>query len=180
MGQHPDGLLPPTTWLNDCQRMWTFIERDPRLRRQSDPSDAVQQTFYKAITRWSQYRGKTDAELLAWLRKILTHHLIDVARRRRPNGKQHSLEGSGWGLISGVASNQPTPSTQATRRELLARLALAMMQLPEDQRIALELKHLQSCSVSEVCEQMGKSSAAVAGLLRRGLQTLRVKLDLSA
>jgi DNA-directed RNA polymerase specialized sigma24 family protein len=35
------------------------------------------------------------------------------------------------------------------------------------------LKHAQGLSVAEVCARTGRSPAAVAGLLRRGLERLR-------
>jgi RNA polymerase sigma-70 factor (ECF subfamily) len=52
-------------------------------------------------------------------------------------------------------------------------LAEALVQLSDDQRLAVELKHLQGWSVADICKHTGRSEAAVAGLLRRGLKRLR-------
>lgn len=40
--------------------------------------------------------------------------------------------------------------------------------LPEDQRVAIELRHLQGLTLKQVAENLDRSSAAVAGLLHRG------------
>lgn len=62
------------------------------------------------------------------------------------------------------------------RNELNLRMATALMQLPQDQRRAVELKHLHGESLKDIAEKMGKSVTAVAGLLRRGLDKLRAEL----
>jgi RNA polymerase sigma-70 factor (ECF subfamily) len=45
--------------------------------------------------------------------------------------------------------------------------------LPDDQREAVILRHLQEFSLPEIMQLMGRSRASVAGLLFRGLRALR-------
>jgi RNA polymerase sigma-70 factor (ECF subfamily) len=163
----------------DYERVIAQLEHDPRLRGHVDPADAVQQTMLKAILHWSQFRGHTEAELVAWLRQILTRHLIDLAREySRKNGdRHHSIEQSHARLAPWLVADQSSPSQKAIRHEQRTRLTDALETLPEDQRIAVEMRHLQGCSVPEICQGMGRTTAAVAGLLRRGLQALRTRLD---
>ena len=47
------------------------------------------------------------------------------------------------------------------------------MQLPDDQRRAVELHHLQGLPSAEIAVRLGRTEIAVAGLLRRGLKKLR-------
>jgi RNA polymerase sigma-70 factor (ECF subfamily) len=66
------------------------------------------------------------------------------------------------------------------RQEQLLRLADALAQLPEDQRRAVELRHLGGCTVASVAEQMRRSKEAVAKLLFRGVARLRELLNESS
>jgi RNA polymerase sigma-70 factor, ECF subfamily len=172
----PDPSLEPC---RDYLLLLARIQLDPRLRGVLDPSDVVQQTLLKAHAKWDQFRGRTEEELLAWLRTILAHHLADMARKhaRRLRGRDRSLEEapeeSSLRLEQWLASNSTSVEDRAIRHEQLLGLAEALASLPEDQRTALELKHLRDVPVSEISRMMGKSPAAVASLLYRGLKTLR-------
>jgi RNA polymerase sigma-70 factor (ECF subfamily) len=52
-------------------------------------------------------------------------------------------------------------------------LAEALARLPEAQREAVVLHYLQEQPLADVARQLGRSEAAVAGLLHRGLNKLR-------
>jgi RNA polymerase sigma-70 factor (ECF subfamily) len=59
----------------------------------------------------------------------------------------------------------------------LLRLADALAQLPEAQRCAVELRHLQGWSLNAVAAHMKRTPAGVAGLLHRGILKLRALLQ---
>jgi RNA polymerase sigma-70 factor (ECF subfamily) len=164
------------------------VQLDPLLRGKLDPSDVVQQTLLKAHEKREQFRGQSAGELAAWLRRILANSLTDAVRtfaaRARDVGLEKSLEAaidqSSARLEAWLATDESSPSQHAIRQEQLLRLAEALGQLPEDQRTALELQHVQQLTVEAISQRMGRSKAAVGGLLRRGLKRLREQLDDSA
>lgn len=57
------------------------------------------------------------------------------------------------------------------------KLADALAALPSAQYEAIVLHYWQGCSLAETAQQLGRSPAAVAGLLHRGLKTLRGLLN---
>ena len=62
-------------------------------------------------------------------------------------------------------------------KENAVRLAEALSQLPEPQREAVMLKHIEGRSLVEVANLMHRSPASIASLLRRGLAKLREILE---
>jgi RNA polymerase sigma-70 factor, ECF subfamily len=157
---------------------------DSRLRGKLDASDVVQQTLLEAHQNKEHFRGTHEQEMVAWLRKILAHNLLDAIRglRRekrdmdREQSIDHAIEQSSVRTEGWLALEQSRPSQKLARREEALKLADAMANLPEAQREALILKNWHGWTVADIAQHMGRSSTAVAGLLKRGLQHLRQEL----
>ncbi len=143
-------------------------------RGRIDPSDVVQDTLVKAHERFAQFKGDGDAELAAWLRRILRNTIIDALRREgtRPEFVG-SVEGSSDYLEGQLADKHSSPSERACRQDQLERLAQALELLPEEQRLAVQLQQIHDHSVQEIAEAMHLSKSAVGGLLKRGMRRLR-------
>jgi RNA polymerase sigma-70 factor (ECF subfamily) len=162
-------------------RILARLHLDTRLRQKMDSSDLVQQTLLQAHQNFHQFRGRSDTELKAWLRRILANTITNsvhaLHRRKRALDLERSLEASlaesSSRLDAWLAVEHSSPSDQAIWQEQLLRLSSALTQLPEEQRTALELRHLQGCSVEEISHRMGRTEPSVAGLIRRGIKRLR-------
>jgi RNA polymerase sigma-70 factor, ECF subfamily len=156
------------------------LQLDSRAQNKLDPSDVVQQTLLEAHVKQQQFQGNDEA-LAAWLRHALANNLRDALRAfrrdKRDIAREQSLEagieGSSAQLASWLATDQSSPSRQASHNEDLLQMADALIRLPESQREAIVLHHLQGWSLSEVAVQLQRSEPAVAGLLHRGLKQLR-------
>jgi len=165
----------------DYLRLLARLQLPPALRGTVDPSDAAQETLLRAHQKADQLRGRSEAELAGWLRRILLNFIKEKLRKLGPGppacprepSLENALEQSSASLEAWLASDSSSPSAQAIRHEELRRLAEALAHLPEQQRAALELKHMHSWSVEAISRHLGLSKAAVGGLLRRGMKKLR-------
>lgn len=156
---------------------------DHRLQGKLDASDLVQQTLLKAVAAEDRFVGDESARA-AWLRTILARVMIDALRKHvLPNGGpreaslEAALEGSSRRLEACLDADQTSPSERAECNERLVRLADALSTLPEDQRRAVELRHLKGMPLVVIAESMDKSVDAVVGLIHRGLRRLRRDLQ---
>jgi RNA polymerase sigma-70 factor (ECF subfamily) len=154
------------------------------LRTKCDASDIVQQTLLEAHRDFGGFQGEHEAELLAWLRRILAHNLFNETRRyaarQRDTAREVSIdqmragvEQSSLALGRGLAADTPSPSQDAARRESAVRLADALSRLPQDYQTVLLLRVFEELSSAEVAERMGRTSGAVRMLQLRALEALR-------
>ena len=165
------------------------LEVAPALRDKVDLSGVVQQTLLEAHQGLREHpdRIRAEAETAGWLRAILSHNLADALRKlsarkrdvRREWSLDAALDQSASRLERWLAAEQSSPSQQAIRQEELLQMAAALAELPESQRRAIELHHLRGLPLSEIAAELGATKAAVAGLLHRGLKTLRTRLGSS-
>jgi RNA polymerase sigma-70 factor (ECF subfamily) len=157
------------------------IQLGTRFRGKLDASDVVQLTILHSHAHREQFRGTTEAEWLAWLRAILANTIAGTVREfataGRDLGRERSLETelerSAARLESLLVADQTSASAGAVRAEELLSLARALCRLPGDQRLSIELHHLNGLPIAEVAARLGRTRPAVVGLLFRGLKKLR-------
>jgi RNA polymerase sigma-70 factor (ECF subfamily) len=165
----------------DYLRLVAQVQLPVALHCKIDASDIVQDTLLRAHERRDQFDGKNDAQLAAWLRTILSHQLTDAMRRFHSEKRDIDLEisfmrtaeDSASKLQQLLESSTPGPHEHAMREEDLLKLSSALAELPDDQREAVESKHLHSLSLEEISRRLERTKPAVAGLLRRGMRRLR-------
>ena len=180
-----DDELRPLDQYREYLLILARLQMDACLRGIIDASDVVQQTLLKAHQCRDQFRGRTEGERAAWLRKILATTMIDTARkfslesdrRGRARELESALGESACRLEALLAADQSSPSERFDHHEQLMRLSAVLARLPSDQRQAIELRHIQELPIVEIGRLMGRSTPAVGGLLQRGMKTLREWMD---
>ena len=156
------------------------LQLDARPQNKVEASDVVQHTLFEAHAKRQQFAGD-EAGFAAWLRTALANNIRDALRRARRQKRdvtrdrslEASLEQSSARLAACLAAAHSSPSQQAVRNEELLRLSDALLALPDAQRDAVILHHLHGWTLNEVASHLGRTDAAVAGLLHRGLRRLR-------
>jgi RNA polymerase sigma-70 factor (ECF subfamily) len=152
------------------------------LRPRADASDVVQLTQLEACRALPAFRGQTAAEFTAWIKQILRHNAANLGREQRAarrDVRRESSHSADW-LASGWAPRpavEASPANQAINDETAHALADAMLELPALQREAVHMRHVEGRRIDQIAQAMDRSGPAVAGLLRRGLDTLRRKLS---
>jgi RNA polymerase sigma-70 factor (ECF subfamily) len=144
--------------------------RDPVLAE-----DAAQDVWVRI---WNA-AGSFDPErasVATWITTIAHRQVIDVLRRRA------ARPGDATGAEPGDERLAREAGTADTEGEALAhvdgeRIRAAMQELPEMQRVALELAYFGGLSQSEIAERLGKPLGTIKTYMFQGMRRLRGLLD---
>ena len=155
-----------------------------RLAARVDSADIIQQTFLEAHRGFERFEGHSEVQFASWLRTILNRNIAGQLRdhtrvAKRDLRRERSLDdnrGGGEPLRRKIVAGQSTPSQRAMRAEDFARLAVALGTLTKDQREAVRLRHLEGWPLARIAERLGRTPAAAAGLIKRGVQALRERI----
>lgn len=144
------------------------------LRPKVAASDAVQETMVNAQRGLAAFRGKSEAELLAWLRTILQNNLKD-AQRKYFESEKRKLEREEV-FDSNTIEYEDTASALVSNDEEARRLQVALMKLPDDYRHVVHLRNWELKSFEEIGEHLGRSAEAVRKLWVRAIARLQQEL----
>lgn len=172
--------------LLDCYRPYlkllARLQVAGRLQKELDPSDVVQETYLDAARDFPHFRGTTEAEFVAWLKRLLAANVADAHRRYLGTKKRNALRESQVLEIldrsSQMLERQPvapgdSPSSSVARREQALRLAGAMERLRPAYQEVILLHHFQGMQFPQVAEQLGRTLHSVKNLWIRALVALK-------
>lgn len=137
-----------------------------RIGHMEDTQDLTAQVFLKAYQNAATYRQKSP--VIYWLIGIARHQIIDYYRTRNADVP----------ITDATDLPHPTPSLEdsAEQRGRLKRVTQALNALSEDRREALTMRFFAGLTNQEIAEMMNKTADAVAMLIYRGLQDLKLRL----
>jgi RNA polymerase sigma-70 factor, ECF subfamily len=134
---------------------------------------------------FGQFRGTTEREFLAWLRKVLIHTIhraveVHLRAKRRDARREISLDQLGGQLDRSAAcflhafvDCGPSPSAAARQREASVALADQLAKLSAHYREVIILRNLQGLSFDDIAKRMNRSSGAVRMLWLRAIDKFK-------
>jgi len=135
--------------------------------RPDDAEDIVQAAFIKGYGSLRSCRNPDRVG--AWLFRIAANGCKDYLKSRRR--KDVSFD-----VTSDVEAEEGNPGEALDRSELRREIERALSGLPEDQREAFVLKHVEGRSYPEVSELLGVSVPALKMRVHRAREELQVLL----
>ena len=141
-----------------------------RLHRAAEPDDLASETFIGVFTGPPGFTGD-EAALRAWVFTIAHRRLVDDWRRRSRRPQVSDDPGDLTELCGGDVEDDALVGFGTDNVHRLC------AELPDDQRSVLLLRILADLTVEQVAQAMGRSVGATKALQRRGLRTLRGRLE---
>jgi RNA polymerase sigma-70 factor (ECF subfamily) len=144
-----------------------------RFRKRFDTSDVVHDAFVKALEKLDTFRGKSEAELVAWLRKITGNALLDILEHEGNTGndpnREETIRQDSESIVRVIQDlNAQCPSTPVISKEDKFILYSAIDRLPEAEQDVIISHYLLSLPVLETADRLGRTPKSVAMLLYRG------------
>jgi RNA polymerase sigma-70 factor, ECF subfamily len=143
----------------------TFATRLLEVR--ADAEDLLQEVFlqvWRQAKSYDQARGSPEA----WITTITRSRAIDKLRSRRRRG-----ESAGSPQVSSPLDGVRKVESGAAESEARLTVHGALAQLPEAQRVVLELAYFDGFTQSEIAARLGEPLGTVKTRLRTGLERLR-------
>lgn len=133
-------------------------------------ADLTAETFARALESIASYdtiKGRADQWLFGIARNVLSasyrRGTVDAAARQRLELPRLILDDHAVETIARLSASQ-------------AEATLALAQLPQEQRHAIEARVVQGCDYGEIAAELSCSEAVVRQRVSRGLRALRTRL----
>jgi RNA polymerase sigma-70 factor (ECF subfamily) len=138
------------------------------LFNQSDAEDIVQESFLKLWRNPRLWKDKKHSKFTTWFYRIIVNACYDL------NKKKSSQE------ISFVVDDyEQAEENEDLLHQQLSAIEIALSNLPERQRTALNLCFYEGLSNAEAADVMGIRLKALQSLIMRGKTSLKTQFNIS-
>ncbi|MBN7796446.1 RNA polymerase sigma factor [Parahaliea mediterranea] len=135
------------------------------LGSSEDAADVTQSTFLSAFENLHAYRP--EHKFFSWLYRIGVNEALDYRRRRQ----------GGECLDESLPDQGPGPELVARHGQLQEQIQAALMQLNDEQRAVIVLRHYSECSYGEISEILCVPEKTVKSRLFEARRTLKGALQ---
>ena len=142
------------------------------LGQREDAADVTQDTFLQAYRALDSFQQ--DKPLAPWLCRIAINLALNRLKRQRP---VLSLDGDQDKPGPEIPDASVEPQAELLRTERQQILRQAILALPLEQRVVIELRHFQEQSYDEIAASLDISLANVKSRLFRARQRLKQILE---
>jgi RNA polymerase sigma factor (sigma-70 family) len=140
-----------------------FAQAFHRIRNKADAEDVAQEALmrlWRIAPDWQQDQAKVST----WLYQVIANLCIDRLRRKQPEHLD---------AIPEPADATPNATDVIQDQSRANALYNALAKLPERQREAVAMRHLDGLSNPEIADDMQLSTEAVESLIARGNESSR-------
>lgn len=165
------GAVPPAACLAELEsRRGELVRLAYRLCwNLTDAEDAVQDAFLQATRHLDQLEDRS--RVWPWLRAIVVRQCHDIIRQRVSRAARHDRLRQSH---TDTASDNPYRDVE--KADLGDKVLQLIVGLPDRQRFALVLRHLEELPYTEVAELMGIGESTARVLVHDARQSIQRKL----
>lgn len=140
------------------------------LSDRAEAEDVAQEAMLRLWRVAPQWR-QGEAQVSTWLFRVVTNLCTDRLRARQRRGPQGGAE-----EMDAVSDGMPGVEARMMGADRMAALDEALAALPERQRMAVVLRHIEEMTNPEIAAVMEIGVEAVESLIARGKRALAARL----
>ena len=133
--------------------------------------EVVQEAFIRFVP--ASVDEPAEPQSASYLFRIVHNLALDILRRKKMEDSQKGYNAPSWARPQA----EPTPEEALLLCEGVRRSMDMVAELPEDQRVALEMHRFGNYTLEQIGEHLGVSVSTAHRLVRRALATIALRLD---
>ena len=145
-----------------------------KVKNQQLAEDIFQDAFIKVIKSIKTKKYNEEGKFLPWLMRISHNLVIDYFRKNNRKPREATTKNpQDFDIFDIIASNDNTKELDLIKEEQIKLLNKLILELPEEQREVLLMRHYNDMSFKEIAEKSGVSINTALGRMRYALINIR-------